>query len=275
MRWRDGILRGRSRSRLRLWLAASVLALLSVGALAAGLITGDPLENRLGARLAPPGGEHLLGTDNNGRDVLARLAHGARVSLGVGAASMGLALAIGVLIGGVAGMAGGWTDFVLTRAVEVVLCFPALFLALGAMAVLGPSTANVIAVLGVMGFPPVARLVRAEVLRLRHADFAAAARASGAGFARILVRHLIPNAMGPVWVLAAFGVAGAIVSESALSFLGVGVQEPTATWGQSLSLVRSYPHAWWLGVFPGFALFVTLAALNVIAEELGSPPRRR
>jgi peptide/nickel transport system permease protein len=223
----------------------------------------------LAARLQPPGNGHPLGTDDLGRDVLARLIHGARVSLAVGLFATAIALIIGSIFGAVAGYYGGAADWVVSRAIEVVVCFPFLFLVLGIVALFRPSLWTIMIALGLTSWTSEARYVRGEFLRIRELEYAQAARASGAGDGRIIFRHLLPNALAPVLVSASFGVAVAILTESALSFLGLGVPLPTASWGSMLSMAHDHiEYAWWLVLFPGLAIFTTVAAFNVVGERV-------
>lgn len=230
-----------------------------------------------------PFSPHRLGCDDVGRDVLARLIHGTKVSLLVGVLAMGLALAVGVGLGALGGYAGGWVDSILvSRAVEVMLCFPTFFFILTVTAVMDPKYLNLWSVVLVIGFsswPSVARYARAEFIRLRGAEFVEGARALGAGHGRIVFRHILPNAAGPLVVNAAFGMAGAILAEAALSFLGVGIQPPEPSWGGIMSLVTRYWSDWWLGLFPGMAIFGAVLAYNRLGEALrealeatGGPP---
>ncbi|MEO8382121.1 MAG: ABC transporter permease [Acidobacteriota bacterium] len=222
----------------------------------------------LGERLEPPGRRHLLGTDDLGRDILARMIHGARVSLTVGLFATAIALVVGSFLGSVAGYYGGAADWIVSRAIEVVLCFPFLFLVLGIVALFKPSVATIMIALGLTSWTSEARFIRGEFLRIRDIEYAQAARASGARDARIIFRHLLPNAVAPMLVSASFGVAVAILTESALSFLGLGVPLPTASWGSMLS--KAYEHieyAWWMIAFPGLAIFSTVAAFNLVGER--------
>ncbi len=222
----------------------------------------------LAERLAPPGNGHYLGTDDLGRDVLSRMIHGARVSLAVGYFATLIALFVGSFFGALAGYYGGATDWIVSRLIEVVLCFPFLFLLLGIVALFKPSMLTIMIALGLTQWTSEARYVRGEFLRIRETEFAQAARASGAGDARIIFRHLLPNAIAPVLVSASFGVAFAILTESALSFLGLGVPLPTASWGSILSTAHEHiEYAWWLALFPGLAIFITVAAFNVVGER--------
>lgn len=272
---------GRSWSRFarsRLALAAlAYVACISILAAAAPLLTSSsrsapisygPDDVDLSSRLQPPDGSHRLGTDDVGRDLLARMLHGARISLTVGFLATAIALLIGSTLGALAGYYGGAIDWVISRLIEVILCFPFLFLVLGIVALFGPSLYTIMIALGVTSWTTEARFVRAEFLRIREQEFAIAARASGAGDARIIFRHLLPNALAPVLVSASFGVASAILTESALSFLGLGVPIPTATWGSILSSAEHHiEHAWWLVTFPGAAIFLTVAAFNIIGDR--------
>jgi peptide/nickel transport system permease protein len=262
--------------RSRLAVAALIyVAVITVIAVAAPLIAQrgrvipfgpDDLDFKV--RLQPPTAQHLLGTDDVGRDVLARMIHGARVSLTVGFLATAIALIVGSLLGALAGYYGGAADWLVSRVIEIVLCFPFLVLVLVIVALFGPSLWTIMIALGLTSWTTEARFVRGEFLRIREMEFAHAARASGARDARIILRHLLPNALAPVLVAASFGVASAILTESALSFLGFGVPLPTATWGSILSTAEeTIEYAWWLAVFPGVAIFLTVAAFNVIGDR--------
>ncbi len=220
-----------------------------------------------------PDARHWLGTDELGRDVAARLVHGARVSLLVGFLTVLLAVGIGVLVGGVSGYAGGAVDVALSRVVEIVQTFPLVFFLMALLAVLRTQSPlwPLIVALGVTRWTDVARLVRAEVLSLKSREFVLAARALGASHARVVLRHLLPNALGPVAVVATFGVGSTILLESALSFLGLGVAPPTPSWGELLTQAHrtlTHPGAWWLAVFPGAAIALTVLAVNAVGEAL-------
>ena len=218
---------------------------------------------------APPDGEHWLGTDDRGRDVLARLIHGTRVSLSVGFVAVAIYVLIGLLLGAAAGYYGGKVDVWISRLTEIMLSFPTLFLILAVMGMLGrTSILTVMVVIGLTGWTFVARLVRAEVLKLKGQDFVTAARALGLRPSRVIWRHLVPNALGPVLVSATFGIAGAILVEAALSFLGFGTPPPTASWGELLSQAQRYESKWWLTLFPGLAIFATVTAYNLLGEGL-------
>lgn len=233
------------------------------------LIPYAPERSHLFSRLQAPSAEHWLGTDDRGRDVLSRLIWGTRISMTVGFVAMGIATFIGIVAGSLAGYYGGKVDAVVLRIIEVVLCFPTLILILSLIAFLNPSIYNIMIALGLTGWTGVARLVRGEFLKLRGGEFAMAARATGLRDGRIMFRHLLPNALAPVLVTATFGVAGAILTESALSFLGFGVPPPTASWGEILKQSKDYvDFAYWLVIFPGLAIFVTVTAFNLVGEAL-------
>jgi peptide/nickel transport system permease protein len=219
--------------------------------------------------LSPPSLKHPFGTDELGRDVLTRMIWGSRVSLSVGFVAMGIALVIGIIIGSLAGFYGGTVDAVLMRFVDIMLCFPTFVLILAVIAILEPGMFKIMAVIGATGWMDVARLVRAEFLSLKQRDFVLASKAAGSGNARLIFTQLLPNALSPVFVAATFGVAGAILVESALSFLGIGIRPPEASWGSILSTGRDYIEvAWWLSFFPGLAILVTVLSYNLIGEGL-------
>jgi peptide/nickel transport system permease protein len=229
----------------------------------------SPTEYNLLESLAEPNRQHWLGTDDSGRDVLSRMIHGSRVSLSVGFVSVGIALVIGIFLGALAGYFGGWVDHAISRLIEILITIPTFFLIIAIIAFLPPSIYNIMVVIGLTGWTGVARFVRAEFLKLRQLDFIMASRALGASHARIILLHMLPNAMAPVLVSAVFGIAGAILTESSLSFLGFGVPPPTPSWGDILSQSRDYiEFAWWLTVFPGFAIFLSITAYNLVGEGL-------
>ncbi len=229
-----------------------------------------PLQSRVGGwvrRLEPPSGDHWLGTDDRGRDVLARLIHGTRVSLSEGFFAVLIYALLGVLLGASAGYYGGDIDRAINRVIETMMAFPAFFFILTIQGLMGTtSVIQLIVVIGFTRWTDVARLVRAEVLRVRDAEFVFAARAMGLREWEILTRHVLPNATGPVWVSCTFGIAAAVLTESALSFLGFGTPPPTSSWGGLLTQAYQNPHAWWLTVFPGLLIFATVTAYNVIGE---------
>ena len=257
------------RNRMAMTGLALVLGLFVVSFFAPWLAPCDPNQIDLQQVLMPPSADHYLGTDTLGRDVLSRIIFGSRVSLKVGFVAVGLATLIGLLVGALAGYYGGWVDSALMRLVDLMLCFPAFFLILAVIAVLEPSIWNIMAVIGLTGWMGVARLVRAEFLSLREREFVTAARALGAGDARLILRHMLPNALAPVMVSATLGVAGAILTESALSFLGLGVQPPTPSWGNILTAGKdNIEIAWWLSVFPGLAILITVMSYNLLGEGI-------
>jgi ABC-type dipeptide/oligopeptide/nickel transport system permease subunit len=217
-----------------------------------------------------PSALHPLGTDGVGRDVLSRIIHGSRVSLSVGFLAVAVAVAIGILVGSISAYSGGKTDIVLQRIVEVVICFPVFLLILTIMAFIERrSIFNVMLVIGLTGWTGVSRLVRGQMLQEKGKDYVTAARALGAGAVRTIFRHLLPNSIAPVLVAATFGVAGAILTETGLSFLGFGVQPPTASWGELLNQAMARPTGyWWLTTFPGVMIFVTVTVYNLVGEGL-------
>jgi len=256
-----------------------VIAILFLLSFCAGFITPyDPDALDAWHVLLPPSSAHLFGTDELGRDVLTRVIFGARVSLKVGFVAVGIAVAIGTVVGLFAGFYGGWADSLLMRVVDIMLCFPTFFLILAVIAMLEPSIWYIMIIIGLTGWMGVARLVRAEVLSLKSRDFVSAARVLGASDLRIIFRHILPNALSPVLVSATLGVAGAILTESALSFLGIGVQPPTPSWGNILTSGKDYiEFAWWLSLFPGVAILVTVLSYNLVGEGIRDAldPRRQ
>lgn len=246
-----------------------VLLFFALSLLAPWLAPFDPGAIDLQAVLAPPSSAHLLGTDQLGRDVLSRMIWGARISLKVGFAATGLAIFIGTMLGAIAGYYGGWRDAIIMRFVDIMLCFPTLFLILAVIAFLEPSIWNIMIVIGLTGWMGITRLVRADFASLRERDFVLAARGIGAGDLRIIVIHILPNAMASVLVTATLGVAGAILTESALSFLGIGVQPPTPSWGNILTAGKdNIDIAWWLSLYPGLAILLTVLGYNLLGEGL-------
>jgi len=248
---------------------AAIVLTMFLFALLASMIGRDPGAIDIANRLQPPGFAFPLGTDDLGRDVLVRILYGARISLLVGFVAVGIATSIGVLLGALAGYYGRWIDSLIMRFVDIMLCFPAFFLILAVIAFLKPSIWNIMIIIGLTSWMGVARLVRAEFLSLRERDFVLAARAIGAKDARIIFRHILPNAISPVLVSATLGVAGAILTESALSFLGIGVQPPTPSWGNMLIAGKqTLGTAWWLSVFPGLAILITVLGYNLLGEGI-------
>lgn len=223
-------------------------------------------------------GPHWLGTDASGRDVLCRMIWGGRVSLSVGLVAVAIYVTIGIIVGALAGYYRGWCDLLISRIIEVMICFPTFFLILTIVALVGQNIVNIMIVIGLTGWTGIARLVRGEFLRLVDQEFVVAGRALGYTPMRIIFRHVLPNAMAPVLVSATFGIAGAILTESGLSFLGLGISKPTPSWGGLLADGRdSLQHAPWLIHFPGLAIFLTITAYNLMGEALrdASDPRLR
>jgi peptide/nickel transport system permease protein len=247
-----------------------VLGMFAVSALAPWITPVGPNDVNVAMRLKPPGTPgHVFGTDALGRDVFSRMVWGSRVSLKVGFVAVGIATIIGVILGALAGFYGGLIDSAVMRFCDLMLCFPAIFLILAVITLLEPSIWNVMLVIGLTGWMGVTRLVRAELLSLKSRDFVIASKCLGAGDLRIIFVHLLPNAMGPVIVSATLGVAGAILTESGLSFLGLGVSAPTASWGSILSNGKNYlQNGWWLTFYPGLAILITVLSYNLLGEGL-------
>ncbi|MBO4684215.1 MAG: ABC transporter permease [Desulfovibrio sp.] len=258
------------RRNAMLLLGASLVAFVSLAALLAPWIAPyDPNELHLDCILQAPCAQFPLGTDRLGRDVLSRLLWGGRISLWVGFVAVGISIAIGTLLGLVSGYFGGLVDEAVMRFVDVMLCFPAFFLILAVVAFLEPSLVNIMIVIGLTSWMGVARLVRAETLSLREREFVDAARLAGTPTWKVLVRHILPNAMAPVTIAAILGIGGAILTESGLSFLGLGVQPPQASWGNMLMDGKSViEDASWLSLFSGLAILITVLGYNLLGESL-------
>ncbi|WP_198588214.1 ABC transporter permease [Geodermatophilus chilensis] len=232
-------------------------------------VFGDPGANDFAAVLQPPSAQHPLGTDDLGRDTLARIAHGARVSMQAGVLATLLAMAVGVPLGLIAGYYRGWADLVISRTTDLLLAFPFLILAVGLAAILGPSLRNVVIALGISALPSFIRVTRGEVLGLREQDYVAGAIADGARDVRILRRYILPNAISPLLVQATVTIPEAIIGESVLSFLGLGVQPPTPSWGTMLSAAQSFlSQAPLLAVFPGVAIALAALSFNLVGDGL-------
>ena len=247
-----------------------MISLFALTALAAPILSPEnPAMQHLGEGLLGPTTLHPLGQDRLGRDILSRILYGGRISIMVGLVTGGLSLVLGTVVGSVSGYVGGWTDELLMRVVDVFLAFPGILLAIALTAVLGPSIRDVIISLSAMGWVGYARITRGQILTLREREYVQAAKSMGAGPGRIIFQHLLPNAMAPLVVEATFGMAGAILTEAGLSFLGLGVQPPTPSWGSMLSEGRPYlliaPH---LTVFPGMALALLILSLNFLGDGL-------
>jgi peptide/nickel transport system permease protein len=238
----------------------------------------NPIEPDLKNVLSPPSFSHPFGTDTLGRDVFARVVYGSRISLLVGFVSVGIATLIGLFIGSISGYYGGMIDELIMRFVDLMMCFPTFFLILAVIALLEPSIWNIMIVIGLTNWMGIARLVRAEILSIKSKEFVLAAKAQGFSEYRIIFKHVLPNALSPVYVVATLGIGGAILTESALSFLGIGVQPPTPSWGNILNQAKdNIEVAWWLSLYPGLAIFLTVMGYNLFGEGLRDifDPRRR
>lgn len=256
----------------RAWFAVAVIVLVAGAAAAAPLVAGhDPLAINLRGQLLPPSGAHWLGTDVQGRDVWARLVYGARISLSVGVCSQAIALTLGLALGLTAGYYGRWMDELVMRLADVTLAFPTLLLLIALVAALQPSLTIVFLTIGFVGWAAMARLVRGQVLVVRELEFVQASRALGARDWRVMVRHVLPSVIAPVVIAATLGIAAAIMAESSLSFLGLGVQPPTPSWGAMIADARDLAqlrHAPWTSVAPGVAIGITVLAFNLLGDAL-------
>lgn len=258
-----------SRNQLAVCAGTVVLVLVTLAILAPVLAPWDPNRPDTTKILTPPSSHHWLGTDPLGRDVLSRVLYGSRVSLAVGFVSVGIAAAIGVLLGAAAGYHGGVVDNIVMRLVDLMLVFPRFFLLLAVLAFLKPSIWTIMTVIGMTGWMGVARLVRAEFLTLREREFVIWSESVGAGAFRIIFRHILPNAIAPILVAMTLGIPAAILTEAGLSFLGLGVQPPYATWGNILNDGRDYIEiAWWMTLYPGLAILVTVLSYNLVGEGI-------
>src|SRR5881296_3455304 len=258
-----------SRNRLALVGGAVVLFLAALAILTPALAPWDPNRPDVKKILASPSRAHLLGTDQLGRDVFSRMLYGSRVSLAVGFVSVGIAAAIGIVLGSLAGYNGGMVDAAVMRLVDLMLVFPRFFLLLAVLAFLTPSIWTIMSVIGLTGWMGVARLVRAEFLALKEREFVIWSQSIGASAVRIIWRHILPNAMAPVLVAMTLGIPAAILTESGLSFLGLGVRPPHATWGNILNDGKEVIElAWWLSVYPGVAILVTVLSYNLLGEGI-------
>jgi peptide/nickel transport system permease protein len=245
------------------------VCLIVMAILAPVLAPWDPNRPDVRKILSPPSGEHLCGTDQLGRDVLSRMLHGARASLWVGFISVGIATAIGLVLGSIAGYSGGSVDAVVMRFVDLMLVVPSFFLLLAVLAFVPPSLVTIMVVIGATSWMRVARLVRVEFLSLKEREFVLWSHAIGAGSFRIVWRHILPNAMAPVLVAMTLGIPAAILTESGLSFLGLGVRPPYATWGNILNDGKdAIEIAWWLTFYPGLAILITVLSYNLLGEGI-------
>jgi peptide/nickel transport system permease protein len=246
-----------------------ILLIFVLAMLAPFIAPYDPNEINVKAILLGPSMQHWMGTDGLGRDVLSRMLHGGRISLLVGLVAVGISTLIGILLGAIAGFYRGWVDVLIMRLVDVMLSIPSFFLILAVIAFLTPSIINIMIVIGLTSWMGVTRLVRAEFLSLCEREYVMASRTLGARDYRLIFKHLLPNSLTPIIVSAVLGVAGAVLMESGLSFLGLGVQAPQASWGNILTDGKEYiQFAWWLSLFPGLAILITVLGYNLLGEGL-------
>ena len=247
-----------------------IIGIISIMAIFAPLIAPfDPDAINVKNILLPPSSSHLMGTDGLGRDVYSRMLFGARISLLVGIVAVGIATIIGILLGAIAGFYRGWIDTIIMRLVDIMLSIPTFFLILAVIAFLTPSIWNIMIVIGLTSWMGVTRLVRAEFLSLRNREFVLASQTLGAKDSRLIFRQLLPNSLTPIIVSSVLGIASAVLVESGLSFLGLGVQAPQASWGNILTDGKEYiEFAWWLSLFPGLAILITVMGYNLLGEGL-------
>ncbi len=227
-----------------------------------------PNQIELANPFAPPSSEHWLGTDKLGRDIMAGIIHGSRISLSIGFVAVGIAVIIGITLGALAGFFGGWVDLSISRVFELMIAIPTFYLLITITAFLKPSIFYTMIIIGLTGWVGIARFTRNEFLKVRSLDYVTAATALGVPDRRLMFRHILPNALAPVLVSVVLGIAGAILLESGLSFLGIGVPAETVTWGSILNEARSNTFAWWIVVFPGVAIFITVTAYNLVGQGL-------
>lgn len=263
-------LRGLLSRNCMLFIGLVLVIGMSLGAVFAPVLAPfDPNEMHLDSILQAPSGQFLLGTDRLGRDVFSRLLYGGRISLWVGFVAVGISISIGTILGLISGYFGGLIDEIIMRSVDVMLCFPSFFLILAVVAFLEPSLTNIMIVIGLTSWMGVTRLVRAETLSLREREYIESARLAGVSTLQVLMRHILPNAMAPVTISAILGIGGAILIESGLSFLGLGVQPPQASWGNILmegkAVIENAP---WMSLFPGLAILFTVLGYNLLGESL-------
>lgn len=264
------ILRAFLRHRLGLVGLTIVIAFSAAALLAPQISPYDPLTQRIAtARLQPPSAEYPLGTDELGRDILSRLVHGARISMRIGLIAEGIALLIGMTLGSLAGYLGGWVDNLIMRLTDIFFAIPSLLFLIVVVAIMEANATTIFVALGVISWPSEARLMRAEVMRLREREYVVAARALGMRNWRVIVRHIVPNAVASLIVVGSLGVAGAILSEATLSFLGLGIQQPIPSWGTMINQGQEYIFtAWWYSVFPGLVIMLAVLGFNFIGDAL-------
>jgi peptide/nickel transport system permease protein len=265
------LLRGSDlKKRLLFYTGLTIIILIISCAVFAPLIAPvDPTAINVDKILSPPDKVNILGTDDLGRDVFSRLVYASRISIKVGFVAVGISALIGTILGSVAGFFGGITDMLIMRLVDIMLCFPAFFLILAVIAYLEPSIVNIMLIIGATSWMGICRMVRAEILSLKTREFVLSAKVSGASPVRILFIHILPNVLPVILVYATLGIGGAILTESALSFIGLGVQPPVSSWGNMLMAGKdNIDIAWWLSFFPGAAIFITIIAFNFVGEGL-------
>jgi peptide/nickel transport system permease protein len=266
---RSRFLRAYFRSRVA-FIGTVVIALMILGALLASVIAPyDPNQPHYTQRLEPPSAAFLLGSDELGRDIFSRLLYGARISLVIGFVAQAVSITLGIIIGMVAGWYGGMVDDVLMRLADIFFAIPGLMFLIVWVTIFEPGPISIFLALGIISWPSHSRMMRSQVLAIKNLDYITAAQALGASTPRILVRHILPNAIAPMIVLASLGIAGAILSESILSFLGLGIQIPNPSWGTMVDASRGYlTSAWWYGVFPGLVIMLTVLGFNFIGDGL-------
>ena len=256
-------------NRIALFGFGIILALTLIAVFAPFIATHDPTEISLERTLVPPSTGYFFGTDSLGRDIFSRMVYAARIALLIGLIAYGIASLIGVFLGSISGYFGGKIDTIITQLINIMLCFPTFFLILSVVAIVGPSIVNIMIIIGLTSWMGMARLIRAEILSLKTREFVLAARALGASNFYIIIKHLIPNGIGPVLVSFVFGVAGAVLTEAGLSFLGLGVQPPNPSWGNILMEGKAVLGVgWWVILFPGLAILVTVLAFNLLGEGI-------
>ena len=257
------------RNKLSLFGLAIVIILVLVSFLASYIQPYDPLKISISNRTQAPSKSHTFGTDHFGRDIYSRLLSGAKISLTVGIVSVVLGAFIGIILGAIGGYFGGWIDYAITLIMDAIISFPAILLAIGLMSVMGLGVTNIIIALGFIGIPHYGRIVRGAVLSIREKEYVEAARASGSGHLKIILIHVLPNAMAPLIVVTTIGVANAILIEAALSFLGLGVPPPAPSWGNMLADGRNFlTQAPWMTIFPGLAISFTVLGFNTLGDGL-------
>ncbi len=267
--WAIGVWRVIWRSKLALVGLVIFTVLVIIAIFGPTIAAYDPNDLNVRIRTQAPSLSHPFGTDDRGRDVLSRILYGARVSLKVGLIAVGISATVGTILGAISGYVGGWTDEIVMRITDVMFAFPGILLAIAIVAVLGPSVTNAMIALGIVYTPIFARITRGAAMAIRGEVFVEAARAVGAGPARIIGRHILPNILAPIIVETTLSLAFAILAEAALSFLGLGTPPPDPSWGRMLSEGRDYMQdAWWMGFFPGMAIVLTVIGFNFLGDGL-------